>query len=621
MCGIAGIMSLDGRDVATDELRAMTQRMVQRGPDDDGFTTCGSIGLGFRRLSIIDVDGGHQPLTNEAGDIQLVLNGEIYNHLELRRQLEARGHTFRTHSDAEVVLHLYEDEGTEALASLNGMFAFALMDTRSQTLWIARDRLGIKPLFYAVTKTTLVFASDVHALRAVYRTDVEVNEVLAYLALGYAPRTHSLWRGVHKLAPGHYLMVNGSGVTTHRYWRIDPARRWEGTLEEATSQLDELLIDAVRLELRSDVPLGVFLSGGVDSSAIVALAAAQVTEPLRTYTIGFDGKDGASDVRFSREVAKLYGTQHFELHMSAEDGARALDELIPLLDEPISDSGIIPAYWLAKAARADGIKVLLNGAGGDEIFGGYGRHVRAQFASPRWVADQVPALLRPLAAGAMGIVHSGRAARARHPAYAWASTVNGADLHSAGLLLRTSAQTDGVRDAILEEYAPLTDTMDGRGFTYRRMQLDLDTYLPNDVLALTDKATMAVSVEGRVPLLDHRLVEFAFSLPRKINLLDGKAKGLFKRALGSRLPHALLHRRKEGFNAPSDAWLRDGLGFNAREELLGARTPLLSELVDPGALERVLATPDARRASAPMIFSLFLLNRFLRAHSGHRTGE
>jgi asparagine synthase (glutamine-hydrolysing) len=615
MCGIAGIMALDGRAVSADSLRAMTQCMVQRGPDDDGFVTRGAIGLGFRRLSIIDVAGGHQPLTNEAGDLQLVLNGEIYNHVELRGQLEARGHRFHTHSDAEVVLHLYEEQGTEALAALNGMFAFALMDERRGSLWIARDRLGIKPLFYSITPGTLAFASDIHALRAAVPTEVDPSLVLSYLALGYAPGAQSLWRGVQKLLPGHYLLADAGGVTTRRYWSIDPARRWDGTVEQAALECDALLVDAVRMELRSDVPLGVFLSGGLDSSAIVALAAEQVVEPLRTFTIAFEGKVGSSDVRFSRAVAEHYRTSHTELSMTAADGAMALDEMMPLLDEPIADSGIIAAYWLSRAARADGIKVLLNGAGGDEIFGGYGRHHPADFASPRWVADRVPAMLRPYAAAAMGVIHPARGARAHHPALAWASTVNGADLHNARQLLRSREQVDVMHGAIMREYSMLEGTDADRGFTYRRMHLDLATYLPNDVLSLIDKATMAVSVEGRVPLIDHRLVEFAFSLPEDVNILDGQQKGLFKKVLKNRLPHDLLHRRKEGFNAPSDTWLQHGHGFDVRGELLGARTTLVDELVSASALEKVLATPESRRESAPLIFSLYFLNRWHRAHS------
>jgi asparagine synthase (glutamine-hydrolysing) len=610
-------MALDGRGITTDELRAMTECMVRRGPDDDGFVTRGPIGLGFRRLSIIDVVGGHQPLTNEAEDLQLVLNGEIYNHVELRRQLKARGHVFRTHSDAEVVLHLYEDEGPEALSSLNGMFAFALMDTRRQSVWVARDRLGIKPLYYAVTGTTLVFASDIHALRATYTTSVDASLVLPYLALGYAPGTHTLWRGVRKLAPGHYLWADTGGVKTTRYWRVDPASRWEGTETQAIAALDALLVDAVRLELRSDVPLGVFLSGGLDSSALVALAAEQVHEPLRTYTVAFEGKGDSDDARFARVVAARYATSHVELPLTPDDAVQSLDELLPLLDEPIADSAIIPAYWLSKAARADGIKVLLNGAGGDEIFGGYVRHHPASFGSPRWIADQVPTFLRPLAAGVMGLVHAGRGERACHPALAWTATVNGGDLQNARLLLRNAEQYEGVRQAMLKEYKALSDGTGNRDFSYARMQLDLDTYLPNDVLALTDKATMAVSVEGRVPLLDHRLVEFALSLPPTLNLLGGKPKGLFKRVLATRLPPDLLNRRKEGFNAPSDAWLRDQRGFDVRSELLGARTELLSELVNARALERVLATPERHQRSAPMIFSLYLLNRWYRAH-GYR---
>jgi asparagine synthase (glutamine-hydrolysing) len=613
MCGVAGVIAFNGGPVSLASLKAMTDCMVQRGPDDDGFFAEGSVGLAFRRLSIIDVQGGHQPLTNEAGDLQLVLNGEIYNHVELRQQLVARGHSFRTMSDAETVLHLYEERGVECLAELNGMFAFALYDSRRGAVWVARDRLGIKPLFYAVAPNFVAFASDVRALRAAYPTDVDQRQVLKYLALGYVPGDESMWRGVRKLPPAHHMWIENGAVSIRRYWSVNGHASWRGSVTEAEAQLEALLIDAVRLQLRSDVPLGVFLSGGLDSSAIVALAAEQMSNPLQTFTISFEGKHSA-DERFSRQIAERYHTSHTEITMGSADAATAIDELLPMMDEPIADSAMVPAYWLSKASRERGIKVLLNGAGGDEIFAGYGRHWPARFGSPDWVANRLPKPFRQVIAGAWQYFQPDRAIRATDSRLAWAASVSGVNFQSARSLLRDPADYAAVVAAAGDEYAGLTNGLQQLGFAHARMSLDLETYLPEDVLALTDKATMAASVEGRVPLIDHRLVEFAISLPTNINFDGGRPKGLLKRVMANRLPQELLNRSKEGFNAPHDVWMRSDSGIDLAGELLDSRTPLLDELIEPKFLESLLANPQQRSRSASMLFGLFILNKWHRSH-------
>ena len=620
MCGIAGVVGSDGHPISVATLKSMTDRMIQRGPDDDGFFVDGSVGLGMRRLSIIDLEGGHQPLMNEAGDLQLVLNGEIYNHVELRQQLAARGHSFRTVSDAEVVLHLYEEQGTECLGALNGMFAFALYDSRVGAVWVARDRLGIKPLFYAVTSKCVAFASDVRALRAAYPTDVDPAQVLKYLALGYVPGAESIWRGVRKLPPAHHMWIENGRVSVRRYWSVNTLGTWQGSVVDAEKQLEALLTDAIRLQLRSDVPLGVFLSGGLDSSAVVALAAEQLREPLQTFTISFTGK-GSSDERFARQVSTRYGTAHVEIAMSATDAATAIDELLPMLDEPIADSAMIPAYWLSKASRAHGTKVLLNGAGGDEIFGGYSRHWPARFASPGWVAERLPAILRNMIAGAWQPFRPDRAARATDVRLSWAASVSGLNLHTARLLLRNPADQAALIATIHDEYGGLTNGRQHLGFAHARMSLDLETYLPEDVLALTDKATMAASVEGRVPLIDHRVVEFALSLPPGVNFDGGRPKGLLKRMMAKRLPAELLNRAKEGFNAPDAIWLRSDDGIDLAGELLDARTALLDELIDPNCLASMLATVEQRSRSSSMLYALFMLNRWHRTQMEASVGR
>jgi asparagine synthase (glutamine-hydrolysing) len=611
VCGIAGIATLNGRPVKESEIRRMTGRMMHRGPDDDGFFTEDSVGIGMRRLSIIDVSGGQQPLSNEASDCFLVLNGEIYNHVELRRQLVSRGHVFRTKSDAEVVLHLYEDHGKDALTYLNGMFAFALYDSRRRALWIARDRLGVKPLFYAMTSDRLAFASDVNALRMAHTTDVAADQVIKYLGLGYAPGVETVWRDVHKLPPAHYMWIEGRDVAIQRYWSLEDECSWSGTQAAADEELAALLGDAVNLQLRSDVPLGVFLSGGLDSSSIVALASEQLTEPLRTFTVRFEGKKG-SDQHFANEVAQRYETRHEVIPMDAGDAARSLDELIPLLDEPIADSAIVPAYFLSKAGRARGMTVLLNGAGGDEVFAGYSRHWPAPVASPAWCADNVPAPLRRILVAAWSGFQPDRAARAIDPTHAWAAGISGINFVAARRLLKHPADYALMLDAIRVEHAGIDGAPRGHDGVRRKMRLDLNHYLPENVLSLTDKATMAASVEGRVPLLDHRLIEFAFALPPSIALPGNEPKGLLKRAMRGRLSEGLLGRGKEGFNAPDAVWLNDDAGFDLRGELLDSRTEILDSLLDVRALEATLASPDLRSRSSALLFALYLFNRWYR---------
>jgi asparagine synthase (glutamine-hydrolysing) len=364
MCGIAGVMRFDNKRVSEQELKLMTDCMRHRGPDDDGFATADNMGIAMRRLSIIDVSGGHQPLSNEDGKLQLVFNGEIYNYIELRQELIQRGHKFATGSDAEIILHLYEEKGTRALEDLNGMFAFALYDSEKKLMWVGRDRLGIKPFFYAKTNNYFAFSSDLKSLREFHPATLSETEAITYLALGYSPQEQTLWNGIQKLLPAHHALINSNGqVTIERYWSLDKFGTWTGTEEEAANELAYLLQDAVKLQMRTDVPFGVFLSGGIDSSALVAIAAGQLNEPLKTFTIEFEGKKSSGDAFFAREVAKRYATEHFAMPMTSEDAMTALDEVLKVMDEPIGDSAVLPVYALSKFARKQGIKVLLNGAG------------------------------------------------------------------------------------------------------------------------------------------------------------------------------------------------------------------------------------------------------------------
>jgi asparagine synthase (glutamine-hydrolysing) len=501
------------------------------------------------------------------------------------------------------------------------MFGFALHDLRRGAVWIARDRLGVKPLFYARMPRGLAFASDIHALAAAYPTEVDSQLALRYLALGFAAGDSTVWRGVHKLLPAHDMWIEGGNITIRKYWSLPDTQAYTGTLEQAAGALDHLLTDAIRLQLRSDVPLGVFLSGGLDSSTIVALAASQVPGPLRTYTVCFEGK-ASSDAQFSRLVAERYGTEHVEIPMGPADAVAALDRLLPMLDEPVADSAMLPAFYLSAMAHDAGIKVLLNGAGGDEIFGGYRRHSPPRRGSPAWVAECFPGPMRALASGLWSRVDANRGVRAGDPALAWGASVNGQNFAAARAVLGREQDYRALLDTIRSTYSAVTSSS-GRGnradgYAHSRMAVDVATYLPENVLSLTDKATMAASVEGRVPLLDHRLVEFAFSLPADISMPGGAPKGLLKRIMADRLPAPLLNRRKEGFNAPDDVWLRDDSRFDMKGELLDGRTPVVDALVEPRALERLLADPAKRADAASLLFSLYLLNRWHRAQLARR---
>lgn len=614
MCGICGIYRFDGGPVELEQLRAMTGRMVHRGPDDEGYCHSGPAGFGIRRLSIIDVKGGHQPLTNEDGTLWVVMNGEIYNHVELRAELEQKGHQFCSFSDTETLVHLYEEEGTKAVHRLNGMFAFALYDTKKHSVWIARDRVGIKPLFYIETPQSLLFASDLDALVGVMSTrQVDATAFLGYLALAYVPGPGTVYKGIKKLPPGHWLWVGPKGIQMEQYWDLASFQSWGGTEEEACIQLCELLKDAVHLQLRSDVPVGVFLSGGVDSSAVAVLAAGETDNALQTFTVDFTGKT-STDVVFARHIATKLGTRHKEVALSSADASLWLDELMPFIDEPIADSALIPSYVLSKSARAEGIKVLLTGAGGDELFGGYRRHCRPRLGSAIWIAEMVPSPWRSGVSYLIALLDKDRGMQVKDPRIAFGVGISGVSLATCFRLLKRRTDFEEMLGCLCEEFNGLSPNGGGLGYGYSRMYLDLHRYLVGDILALLDKSTMACSVEGRVPLLDHRLIEFAFALPESMNLLGGKSKGLFRKALSQILLEPVLHREKEGFNAPMDLLAIEVFATRMEEELLASPIHLFDELLDVSDLWAIVEDRRRRRAVSETIFSLYVFSRWYRTH-------
>jgi asparagine synthase (glutamine-hydrolysing) len=577
MCGIAGKFTFDRtRPIDRERLAAMTTVIAHRGPDSDGFYVAGGIGLGHRRLSIIDLATGDQPLANEDQTIWVVFNGEIYNFAEIRTELEQFGHRFRTHSDTEVIVHAYEQWGERAVDRFRGMFAIALWDEPNRRLLLVRDRLGVKPMYYAVTESGVTFGSEIKAV--LEDPDVprewSAEALDAYLALTYVPCPHTMYRAICKLPPAHLLVAERGQVSIRPYWDLeftgdgDPRRE-----DEYLEQLDALITESVRLRLVSDVPLGAFLSGGIDSSAVVAAMAATSASRVVTTTVGFD-EHAFNELEYARTVARHLGVEQHERIVHA-DIADLLPTLAWHLDEPFADSSAVPTYYVSKAAR-ERVTVALSGDGGDELWAGYARHrvERAELDARRWlgpfgrVAAQIGSLLPLSVKGTRSLRHlalSPADACARKHAYGQFEAGARSALYSADFAgtVRDADPFAGFRRAYAACHS--RDPLD------RALYVDVKTYLVDDIMTKVDKMSMAVSLESREPLLDHKLLEFAARVPAALKLKNGQGKYLLRRVLERRVPKAIVDRPKHGFEAPVGEWLRGPLASMVDALLLDGR--------------------------------------------------
>jgi len=592
MCGIAGIVSLDPRE-AVDQARVKRMRdaLRHRGPDGEGLWAEGLVGLGHRRLSIVDVAGGHQPMTNEDETVWITYNGEIYNHAALRPGLEARGHRYRTRSDTESILHLYEEEGDRCVERLQGMFAFALWDRARHRLLLARDRLGIKPLYYGITEREILFASEIKALLASGGIRPTFNEAVLpeYLATRYVAGEDTFFKGIKALGPGTTLSWSpGDALKERRYWRLPAATdAGTGTLCERAEEVQSRLEAAVRSHLMSDVPLGLFLSGGIDSTGIAALMAPMVKEPIRSFAVGFQEPE-ASELGYARLAAVAVGAQHHEVVVTPEAFLQELPRLIWHEDKPIAFPSSVALYFVARLAR-DHVKVVLTGEGADEIFLGYNwyrvtawNHRLGQAYGALTSAAmrrQVGRLITRLPERARR--YTQRSFLALTPSIRSLFHENFAVFPDAlrGQLLRNPA----IRDT--DPYAKhLARYEESPGAMLARMsRADLQTYLV-ELLTKQDRMSMAASIESRVPFLDHELVEHVVSLPERYKVRGWTTKAVLRRALEGRIPREILQRKKMGFPVPIAGWLR------------GPLRPLLQELVvSPRALDRGLFAPDLLR--------------------------
>ena len=628
MCGIYGILELDGSAAAAESLRPMGRLTVHRGPDDEGSYVNGPLAMGMRRLSIIDVAGGHQPLSNEDQTLWLVANGEIYNYRELRATLEAQGHRFQTGSDCETILHLYAQHGDDFLGHLNGMFAFALWDVRRRRLLVGRDRLGIKPLYLWNDGRRLVFASEAKAILALPGVGAELDRgaLASYLGMGYVPAPQSIFRGVRKLPPATLLAAEGGMVAQRCYWRMPSDVDVQPSEDEWVARVRARIEESVRMQMVSDVPIGAFLSGGIDSSAVVAFMAAHSDRPVKTYAIGFGGGTAETyynELPYARQVAQLFGTDHHEI-VVRPDVVSLLPSLLWHMDEPVADTAFITTYLVSQFARRD-VTVILSGVGGDELFGGYrrylGGHYQAQF-------NRLPRGLRR-AASALGE----RLPSDRHSPLLNALRFAKGFLSTAGLPLeeRYRSYVEVFADDVVAEllHAPRGSDDDpvaaafrsapGADELNRMLAVDAQTQLPDDLLLLTDKMSMAVSLECRVPLLDHELVELAARIPEQIKIRNGRLKHVLKRALQPTLPANILHRKKRGFGTPMGAWLKGDLAPLVAE-LLSAETVRARGLFRHAEIAKLIAAHAANRVDGTdRLLALLNLEIWSRIYLDQRT--
>ena len=628
MCGIAGIVRNDGRPIDEQLLSRMCNAIRHRGPDDDGFYINGSVGLGMRRLAIIDLKGGAQPIHNQDRSSWIVFNGEIYNYLELREKLEKLGHTFYTNSDTEAIVHAYDQFGTDCPKHLRGMFAFAIWNERTQELFLARDRVGKKPLLYSHVNGQLIFGSEFSALllHPDVSREVQPEALDYYLSFMCIPAPLTAYRAIRKLEPGHWLRWRKGEIELERYWQPDFTKKIKLDEEEAGERTVEILRDAVRVRLMSEVPLGAFLSGGIDSSAVVALMSQESSERVKTFSIGFEEQD-FSELHHARRIAEHVGADHHEF-IVRPDAVEILPLLVEHYGEPYADSSAIPTYYVARETRKH-VTVALNGDGGDESFAGYERYI-AMGLTERY--RRVPSFLResviketvnlipssPMkrsrvksAKRLLEVVSLPRVERYTH----WVSVFNEQTkqpLYS-DFFRQQTAEADAT--GLLAEWFKRAN---GIGVIDAMLLTDQMTYLPNDLLVKVDIATMAVSLEARSPFLDHHVIEFAASLPQTLKLRRLTTKYLLKKVLRKLLPSENLNRRKMGFGVPIGHWFRGKMQPFLREVVLSEKA-LRRGLFKPEAIRQLVELHTrGERDYSHQLWTLLMLelwfNRFIDSH-------
>ncbi len=624
MCGISGLIYTDqGRSVSASEVKRMTDSIRHRGPDDEGFHLDGNCGLGFRRLSIIDLSTGHQPIPNEDGSIWVIFNGEIYNFRDLRADLRKRGHKFGTETDTEVIVHLYEEYGTRCVESLRGMFAFALWDSTRRRLFCARDRFGIKPFFYYADGEKFAFASELKAILRLpnVQTQMDLGGIDSFFTYGYVTGDSTMYTHFRKLPAAHTLVLDAehSGIPViSRYWDITFAPDYEKSEEEWIEEVDAALSEAVKSHLESDVPLGAFLSGGIDSSSVVACMARHCSQPVKTFSIGF--RDFEQDERpYAKEVAIRCHTDHHE-EIIQPDSVDLLPRLVQAYDLPLADSSIVPTYYLSRFARQY-VTVALSGDGGDELFGGYYHYAKLRDIHRYNVLPDV------MKKSAFGTIHAmiPQEIKGKGITYLLAQQ---ADALAAHLTVWTSPERrrlyrgdlkGGLNGTSAERFKEQLLHQSRTGEYLSKLQeLDLRTYLTDDILLKVDIASMQHSLEVRVPLLDHKFAELTFTIPAAFKLRRRVSKYVLKQAMEDALPASVLSHRKQGFGMPFQKWFKHDLKEYIADTLLQPRSAV-DDFLDPSVIRTIVNKHDrGMRNFSGKIWSLLVFSEWLRQN---RRGE
>lgn len=622
MCGICGRLNFDSTEnVSETVLKSMADAIYHRGPDDEGYYRSGPLGFGFRRLSIIDLDTGRQPLSNEDGSVWIVFNGEIYNYQELRAELESRGHLFRTRTDTEVIVHLYEECGEQCVERLRGMFAFAIWDNNRKRLLIARDRLGIKPLYYWLSQKAIVFGSEIKALLADPEVQPEVVPELIdrFLTFYYLPGEDTLLRNIHKLAPGSYLVAQNGKVSIHQYWNL---RFAPTTLSEpqAERQLLDLLEESVRLHMISDVPVGFLLSGGVDSTAMLSFAMGKTDRPLSSYTLGFSDPGVIDERPYAKLAAARFGAEHHETTMSCQEFADFLPRFAWHMEEPVCEPQGVALYYVSRMARSH-VKVLISGEGGDEAFAGY-----QTFRGVLWV-ERLKAALGPFSRGVAQLLSLFNRAANLQRLHKYSPLLAGSfdDYYYGRTYAPTAYFNSRFGELYSKDFRSLADkafsTFPARehlhsgqadGILNRMLYVDTKTTLPDDLLLKADKMTMANSVELRVPLLDHKIMEFAALLPEKLKVKRFTTKYIAKRALQTRVPAEILQRKKAGFPVPYERWLRSELKDWVNDVLFDSQT-ITRGYFNRSSIEYLVAENSRSGRYSKEVLSLLVLELWHRS--------
>jgi asparagine synthase (glutamine-hydrolysing) len=618
MCGITGIVRSDGAPVDRELLERMNQAIRHRGPDEDGFYLSDGVGLAMRRLAIIDLKSGQQPIHNADQTAWIVYNGEIYNYRELRKDLESRGHRFYTDSDTEAIVHAYDEWGTDCPKYLRGMFALAIWDERKKSLFLARDRVGKKPLLYAQVNGQLVFGSEFMALlqHPDVSRDVNYEAIHHYLSFICVPAPLTAFQSISKLPPGHTLLWQNGQIKLERYWQLDFSNKISIDEEEAGERVVELLRDAVRVRLMSEVPLGAFLSGGIDSSAVVALMAQESSEQVKTFSIGFEEQD-FSELHHARRVAEHVGTDHHEFVVKP-DAMEILPTLVEHYGEPFADSSAIPSYYVSRETRKH-VTVALNGDGGDECFAGYERYAAMNVAQ-RYV-KLLPAAIRngvirnlanalPQAQSRKNPLRKAQRfldAASLGPVQRYLRWVSAFDEPAKLNIYSDNFRQETARFSTISFLEPWFAKANGAGIVDASLLTDTMTYLPNDLLVKMDIASMTVSLEARSPFLDHHLMEFAASLPEHLKLRGMTTKYLLKKVLKKFVPEENLTRPKMGFGIPIGQWFRGSMQTFLRETLLSQKA-LSRGLFDPDKVRQMVDQHVERKVDHDQrLWSLLML--------------